>query len=80
MCNQRSRDFKRRCAVCSGVRHQSIARAVREQTDPMLSNGSRDTLMSYADHSMQRKSNAPSDLTRGLGFRCLAYYSINMPN
>ncbi len=31
---------------------------------PMLSNGSRGTLMSYTDHSVQRclKSNAPSDL------------------
>ncbi len=32
----------------------------RERDDPMLSNGSRDTLMSHTEHSMQRrlKSNA----------------------
>ncbi len=42
----------------------STARAIREQTDPMLSNGSRSTLMSYTDHSVQRrlKSNAPTVL------------------
>ncbi len=43
-------------------RHQSIARAMREQ---MRSKGSRDTLMSCTDRSMQRrlKSNAPYILT-----------------
>ncbi len=42
------------------VWQQSIARAIREQ---MRSNGSRDTLMSYTDRSMQRclKSNTPLD-------------------
>ncbi len=42
------------------VWHQSTARAIREQLVSMLSNGSRGTLMSYTDHSMQRrlKSNA----------------------
>ncbi len=36
-------------------------RAIREQTDPMLSNGSRGILKSYADHSVLRrlKSQAP---------------------
>ncbi len=43
------------------VWRQSTARARREQVVPMHSNGSRGTLMSYADHSMQRrlKSNTP---------------------
>ncbi len=43
------------------VWHQSTARAIREQTDPMHSNRSRGTLMSYTDHSAQRrfKSNTP---------------------
>ncbi len=37
--------------------------AIREQTDPMLSNGSRGTVMSYSDHSVQRRlnSNAPNE-------------------
>ncbi len=44
------------------VRHQSTARAIRKQSDPMHSNRSRGTLMSYGDHSAQRhfKSNAPT--------------------
>ncbi len=35
----------------------------REQMKPMLSNGSRGALMSYTDHSVQRrfKSNTPTD-------------------
>ncbi len=43
------------------VWHQSTARAIIEQMDPMLSNGSRGTLMSYTDYSVQRcfKLNAP---------------------
>ncbi len=43
------------------VWHQSTVRAIREPMDPMLSNGSRGTLMSYTDHSVQSrlKSNAP---------------------
>ncbi len=43
------------------VWHQSTVRAIREQMVPMLSNGSRGTLMSYTDHSMQcrLKLNAP---------------------
>ncbi len=40
------------------VLHQSTARMIREQTDPMLSNGSRGTLMSYTDHSVQRRFRA----------------------
>ncbi len=50
------------------VWHHSTARAIREQTDPMLSNGSRGTLMSYTDHSVQRrlKSNAPFGCIRKL--------------
>ncbi len=36
------------------VWHQSTARAIREQTDPMHSNHSRGTLMSYGEHSAQR--------------------------
>ncbi len=49
--------MKRRCAEW----HQSTARATREQMDPMLSNSSRGTLMSYTGHSAQRrfKSNTP---------------------
>ncbi len=45
------------------VWHQSTAREIREQMKPMLSNGSRGTLISYTDHSVQRrfKSNAPTD-------------------
>ncbi len=41
--------------------HQSTARAIRKQSDPMHSNRSRGTLMSYGEHSAQRcfKSNAP---------------------
>ncbi len=35
------------------VRHQSTARAIREQMKPMLSNGSRGNLMSHTDHSVQ---------------------------
>ncbi len=48
------------------VWHQSTARAVIEQVDPMLSNHSRGTLMSYTDHCAQRrlKSNASSDYVR----------------
>ncbi len=34
---------------------QSTAWAIREQMDTMLSNGSRGTLMSYTDHSVQRR-------------------------
>ncbi len=43
------------------VWHQSTGRAIREQTDPMHSNHSRGTLMSYGDHSAQRcfKLNVP---------------------
>ncbi len=43
------------------VWHQSTAREIREQMVPVLSNGSRGSLMSYTDPSMQRrlKSNAP---------------------
>ncbi len=43
------------------VWHQSTARAIREQMVPVLSIGSRGSLMSYTDPSMQRrlKSNAP---------------------
>ncbi len=43
------------------VWHQSTARAIREPTDPKLANRSRDTLMSYTEHSAQRrfKSNTP---------------------
>ncbi len=37
------------------VGHQITARATREPTDPMLSNGSRGTLMSYTDHSVQHR-------------------------
>ncbi len=43
------------------VWHQSTARAIREQIDPMFSNGSHGTLLSYTDHSVQHrlKSNTP---------------------
>ncbi len=43
------------------VWHQSTARAIRKQSDPMHSNRSHGNLMSYTDHSAQRrfKSNAP---------------------
>ncbi len=43
------------------VLHQSTVRTIREQVVPMLSSGSRGTLMSYTDHSVQRrlKSNSP---------------------
>ncbi len=49
------------------VWHQSTTRAIREQMDPMLSNGSRGTLMSYTDHSVQRrlKLNAPIESQPG---------------
>ncbi len=42
--------------------HHSTARAIREQTDPRLSNHSRSTLMSYTNHSAWRqfKSNKPN--------------------
>ncbi len=44
-----------------GILEQTLVKVPREQVVPMLSNGSRRTLMSYTDHSMQRrlKSNAP---------------------
>ncbi len=47
-------------------------RVIREQMDPMLPNGSRGTLMSYTDHSVQRrlKSNAPTDW---ISQRCLVF-------
>ncbi len=43
------------------VWHQSTARAIRKQSDPLHSNRSHGTLISYSDHSAQRcfKSNAP---------------------
>ncbi len=50
MCGQRSRDLS---GAAQYVQVCDI-KVSREQTDPMLSNGSRDTLMSYVDHSMQR--------------------------
>ncbi len=51
-------DLKRRCIE----RSVYDIKVPREQVVPMLSNGSRDTVMSYTDHSMQRrlKSNAAS--------------------
>ncbi len=50
--------------------HQSTAGAIREEMDPLLSNGSRGTLMSYTDHSVQRclKSNAPIVIPAPLNF------------
>ncbi len=41
--------------------HQNTARAIRKHRHHLLSYGSRGTLMSYTDHSMQRrlKSHAP---------------------
>ncbi len=50
-------DFKRRCIE----RSMYDIKVPRERVFPMLSNGSRDTLMSYTDRYMQRrlKSNAP---------------------
>ncbi len=43
------------------VRHQSTARAIRKHRFHLLSYRSRGTLMSYTDHSVQRrlKSNTP---------------------
>ncbi len=40
-------DFKRRCTEWSVYDIKVLARAIREQMDPMLSNRSRSTLMSY---------------------------------
>ncbi len=62
----------------SHVWHQSTARAIREQTDPMLSNSSRDTLISYTDHSAQRrlKSRSTRDLWHGK-MQCQLYYLNN---
>ncbi len=37
------------------VWHQSTARAIREKVVLMRSNGSRDTLMSHTEHSVQRR-------------------------
>ncbi len=53
---------------------QSTTWAIREQMDPMLSNGSRGTLMSYTDHSVQRRlmSNPPMALR---AFEWLSRYS-----
>ncbi len=53
-------DFKRCCIEWSV--YESTARAIREQVDSKLSNGSCGTLMSYTDRSMQHrlKSNAPN--------------------
>ncbi len=46
------------------VCHQSTARAIRKLSTHLLSYRSRGTLMSYTDHSAQRrlKSNAPYDM------------------
>ncbi len=58
-------DFKQRCIEWS-VYYIKYRESIREQVVPMLSNGSRSTLMSYTDHSMQRclKSNAPNTMAR----------------
>ncbi len=58
-------DFKRRCAEWSVYDIKVPARAIREQMDPMFSNSSRGTLMSYTDHSVQRrlKSNTPNAIS-----------------
>ncbi len=43
---------------------------IRKQMDPVLSNDSRGTLMSYTDHSVQRrlKSNGAAPVLPGLEF------------
>ncbi len=53
------------------VWHQSTARAIRKQSDPMHSNRSRGTFMSYGDHSVQRrlKWNAPKITAREIPSR-----------
>ncbi len=55
-------DLKRRCTEWS-VHDIKVPRERYEQIKPMLSNRSRGTLMSYTDHSVQRrfKSNTPTD-------------------
>ncbi len=59
------------------VWHQSTARAIRKQSDPMHSNRSRGTLMSYGDHSAQRrfKLNAPTVSGSG-ACRCTALRTV----
>ncbi len=52
------------------VRHQSTARVIREQMKPMLSNGSRGTLMSYTDHSVPSKRICSSELVPRGSLNC----------
>ncbi len=60
-------DFKRRCTEWSVYDIKVLARAIREQMDPMLSNRSRSTLMSYT----QRRSNGAGMAGSCLGSRIL---------
>ncbi len=60
-------DFKRRCTEWSVYDIKVLARAIRVQMDPMLSNRSRSTLMSYT----QRRSNGAGKAGSCLGPRIL---------
>ncbi len=62
------------------VWHQSTARAIRELMNRLLSNGSRDTLMSYTDHSAQRRLKVNVNNGNLAGNPSCSYYYLLSPS